>query len=64
MNDAVQFCCGGSSNSWNPIFVKVIPFSVPFLLPSQFTSFRDGPGKVEEGQLMVMGSCVNGMRNV
>jgi len=38
--------------------------SRPFLLPSQFTSFHFGQGKVEKGQLMVMASCFNGMRNV
>lgn len=35
-----------------------------FLLPSQFTNFHVGQGKVEEGQLMVKESCVNGVRNV
>lgn len=50
--------------AWNPIFIKVIFCLYPFVLPSQFTGFHLGQGKVEEGQWMVMESCVNGMRNV
>lgn len=50
--------------AWKLIFIKVILFSVLFLLPSQFISFHLGQGKVEEGQLMVKESCINGMRNV
>lgn len=37
---------------------------MPFLLPSQFTSFHGGQGMVEKGQLVVIESCFNGMRNV
>lgn len=64
MDDITQFCFGGPGNSLESIFIKVMFFLVPFLLPSQFTNFHIGQGKVEEGQLMVMGSCVNGMANV
>lgn len=49
--------------AWN-LCHKSNTFSMPFLLPSQFTSFDIEKGKVEEGQLMVMESCANGMRNV
>lgn len=64
MDDAVQFCCEGSSNSLELHFCKSNTFSMPFLLPSQFTRFYAGHGEVGEGQLMVRESCVNGMRNV
>lgn len=64
-----HFALEDQVTSWNLIFVKnnnnnnnTVP--MPFLLPSQFTSFHVGQGKVEKGQLMVMESCFNGMRNV
>lgn len=61
-----NFALEDQVTAWNPIFVNnnnnTVP--VPFLLPSQFTSFHVGPGKAEKGQLMVMESCFNGMRNV
>lgn len=51
--------------AWNPTFIKVTLFQCHFeILPSQFTSFHTEEGKVEEGQLMVIESCVDGMRNV
>lgn len=62
-----NFALEDQVTAWNPLFVKKKnnnTVSRPFLLPSQFTSFHVGQGKVEKGQLMVMASCFNGMRNV
>lgn len=55
---------GDQVKGLNPIFVKVIFCLYPFLLPLNALAFILGKERFEEGQWMVMESCVNGMRNV